>query len=49
MKPCPNCKSKATKIVHMSALDKPVQCQVCGHRYNEREPIVVEKAGLAEG
>lgn len=31
MKPCPKCKSRATKIVDACA-DK-IQCQVCDHRY----------------
>lgn len=42
MKPCPNCKSRGTKIVHMSARDNPVECQACGHRYREHPVIEVK-------
>lgn len=41
MKPCPQCKSRATKIVHMSAADKAIECQICGYRYDEHERVVV--------
>lgn len=41
MKPCPRCKSRATKIVHMSAPENAIECQMCGHRYDEHERIIV--------
>lgn len=41
MKACPQCKSRATKIVHMSAPDKAVECQTCGHRYDEHQRVTV--------
>ena len=44
MKACPNCKSRATKIVHLSAPDKAIECQVCGHRYDEHPRTEVRMA-----
>ena len=31
---CPECGGRATKIFSLSADDKPLSCQQCGHRYN---------------
>lgn len=31
---CPACGSRATKIFHLSADGPPLECQICGHRYD---------------
>lgn len=33
-KVCPNCKGRATKIVTITDVDKPILCQQCDHRYS---------------
>ena len=31
---CPECGGRATKLFNLSADDKPLSCQQCGHHYN---------------
>lgn len=31
---CPECGSKATKVVNLNADSKAIGCQVCGHKYD---------------
>jgi Zn ribbon nucleic-acid-binding protein len=33
-KVCPNCSSRATKIMNLSSEIGLYECQICGHEYN---------------